>query len=622
MAELASAGPRVKATPSWSDAETIAKLRECAYREFSLETVRSGIKTLRGMARSIEPLRVATLGSYTTELLRDYWQFHGLTHGFDIQAYAAPYGQIVQQLEPRSRLVEFDADFIYLLLQWQDLAPALGSSIVPLDRTERARVQEVAIANLDRLLRAVTGSTDATVIVSLLPSFRSPGLGLYDVMAEDSEIAFRAHLKEEIGGLLRSEFPGVFFDDGDRVVAALGRRGALDDRLWHVSRFPFTSAAANLLVHGLMRFPVLLRTSKTKCIVLDCDNTLWGGIVGEDGVDGIALGPEYPGACFVEFQHRLREFRCRGFLLALCSRNEPADVLEVIRNHPSFVLEEGEFSAMHVGWRPKPEGLRAISDELGLGVDSLLFVDDSAYECNQVRELQPEVRVAQVPQSALELPGCLDHLQELEVLSHTDEDRDRSKMYVQSRKRRESALSFSSTEEYLDSLEMKLAISLDASGRIPRLAQLTQKTNQFNLTGRRYSEADVASFSGDDEWLVIHCSLSDLFGDSGVVGLALIRDMSASTVTFDTFLLSCRALGRGCEQAFAVTILEMLRERGKKRVISTYVPSPRNTVAADFWKDLGFEALEAGRYALELSSPSTEKGETRHFDITVEGGTP
>ncbi len=622
MTEVASTRPVVRLTSSWSDAETIAKLRESAYRDFSLETVRSGIRTLRQMERSNDPLRVAMLGSYTTELLSDYWEFHGLTHGFDVQSYAAPYGQIVQQLEPRSGLADFGADFIYLFLQWKDLAPALGSSIVPLDREGRAQLAEAATGNLERLLRAVAETTNATVVVSLLASFNGPGLGLYDVMAEDSEITFRAHLKERIGRLLRSEFPGVFFDDGDRIVSSLGRRDALDDRLWHSSRFPFTPAAASLIVHGLMRFPVLLRTPKTKCIVLDCDNTLWGGVVGEEGIEGIALGSEYPGSCFVEFHQQLRELRYRGFLLALCSRNEPADVLGVIRNHPSFLLDESEFSAVHLGWGPKPDGLRHISDELDIGIDSLLFVDDSAYECNQVRQLQPEIRVVQVPNSALEVPGCLDHLQELEVLSHTEEDRRRSSMYGQSRRRRESALSFSSTEEYLASLEMKLAISLDASGRIPRLAQLTQKTNQFNLTGRRYSEADVASFVGDDEWLVAHCSLSDLFGDSGVVGLALIRDMSAPTATIDSFLLSCRALGRGCEQAFATTILEMMRGMGKKRVVATYVPSERNTVARDFWKGLTFEVLDAGRYALELSSLPVESDTTRHFDITVEGGTP
>lgn len=607
------------AAASWSRAEAVANIRECMFRDFSLETMRAAVKTLRENRHAHEPLRIAMLGSYTTRLLHDYWVLHGLIHGFEAQVYVAPFGQIVQELEPGSGLSRHGADFVYLFLQWRDLSPDLGSSIVALDGEQRQQVAQAATRNLERLLRTVSSRTNATIVVSLLAPFGRAGLGLFDPMAEDSEEVFRMQLKERLGRLIRSEFPGVYLDDGDRVVQALGRQGAFDTRLWQAGRYPFTPAAANLLVHGLMRFPVLLRTPKTKCIVLDCDNTLWGGVVGEDGVEGIALGADYPGSCYAEFQRRLREFRCRGFLLALCSRNDLAAVLDVVRTHPGFDLDEHEFSAIQVGWQPKPAGLRRISDELNIGLDSLLFVDDSAYECNQVRQVLPEIRVVQVPKAAEDVAACLDHLQELEVLSHTAEDRQRSTMYAQNRERQRSALAYSSTQEYLASLQMKLRISFDAAGHISRLAQLTQKTNQFNLTGRRYSESDVASLIRNDDWLVAHCSLSDVFGDSGVIGLALIRDMSTPTVTIDSYLLSCRALGRGCEEAFAAIILQTLHEMGKQRVMASYVASQRNGVAREFWRLLGFEALEPGLYACALPIASSGKDATEHFDISLEG---
>ncbi|MHC4706357.1 MAG: HAD-IIIC family phosphatase, partial [Planctomycetota bacterium] len=389
-------------------------------------------------------------------------------------------------------------------------------------------------------------------------------------------------------------------------------------RLWYSSRYPFSPKGGNLLVERLMRFPILERTPKVKCIVLDCDNTLWGGIIGEDGMAGIALGPEYPGNCFVAFQRRLLDMLNRGCLLAICSKNNLHDVQQVIREHPSMVLREENFAAILANWDPKPDNLSLLAEELSLGLDSFLFVDDSPHECRMVRNVLPEMRVVQVPEQPLEVPFCLDHLQELEILSLTDEDRQRFRMYVHNRRRKELAVTCGDLSDYLNSLKMKMRISVNGAEHVSRLSQMTQKTNQFNLTTKRYSEKDIRSFVDDDNWMVAHFSLSDIFGDNGIVGLMLASDMTSDTVLIDTFLMSCRIIGRRAEEAFLYRMLRSFRELNKLKVKASYIPTSKNSLVEDFWAKQDFIPLGESYYESDLANLPEDHPSLSHFDIRFE----
>ncbi|MHC4351196.1 MAG: HAD-IIIC family phosphatase [Planctomycetota bacterium] len=367
-----------------------------------------------------------------------------------------------------------------------------------------------------------------------------------------------------------------------------------------------------------MRFPILERTPRAKCIVLDCDNTLWGGIIGEDGMAGIALGPEYPGNCFVTFQRRLLDMLNRGCLLAICSKNNPHDVRQVIREHPSMVLREENFAAILANWDPKPNNLSLLAEELSLGLDSFLFVDDSPHECRMVRNVLPEIRVVQVPEQPLEVPFCLDHLQELEILSLTDEDRQRFRMYVQNRRRKELAVTCGDLSDYLNSLKMKMRISVNDVEHVSRLSQMTQKTNQFNLTTKRYSEKDIRSFIDDDNWTVAHFSLSDIFGDNGIVGLMLASNITSDTVLIDTFLMSCRVIGRRAEEAFLYRMLRCFRELNKLKVKASYIPTSKNNLVEDFWAKQDFVPLGESYYESDLANLPEDHPSLSHFEIQLE----
>ena len=357
-------------------------------------------------------------------------------------------------------------------------------------------------------------------------------------------------------------------------------------------------------------------------IALDADNTLWGGIIGEDGINGIALGPDYPGNAYVAFQRRLLDYQQRGFVLALCSKNNPADLDQVLDQHPHQVLRNEHFAARRVNWEAKPRNLVSLAKELNLGLNSFVFVDDSDHECAAVRHELPEVEVVQAPRNPVHLASCLDRLPRLEILSLTAEDRAKTQLYAQERKRREQLADISGgggdLDEYLRSLDMRMRVSFDDTTQLARLAQLTQKTNQFNLTTRRYQEPQVQEFIESPDYLVAHFSLADAFGDSGVVGLAIARKLPDDRAEIDTFLMSCRVIGRRAETAFLEAVLERLASEGVTEVVADFLPTSKNAPASGFLAESGFEQRQDGRFVRSLKESPPGSGKTPPISVEID----
>jgi len=557
----------------------------------ALSELRALTRQLRALDEPTVPLRAAVLHTYTTELLQPYWQFEARLQGFELDLYEAPYGVLLQEAQAGSGLAQADPHLVYAFLRWEDLDPRLSRPVSGLTDAEQDDLVRAAVALLETLagnLRSVCG---ATLVFTLLPRMWGPELGLFSPMSSQSDAALRQRIKVDAARALGAVPPALLMDL-DEVISDIGRAGFFDPRLWESSRFPFSVAGAQATVRRLIACAAVQLMPRAKCIVLDADNTLWGGIVGEDGPTGIALGPDYPGSVYLSFQRRLLELQQRGFLLALCSKNNPQDVAEVLTNHPHQVLRDEHFAATRVNWEPKPDNLRALARELNLGLESFVFIDDSAHECLAVRQQLPQVEVVQVPSDPLELPYCLDAVARLEIISRTDEDQVRTQMYQQERQRQQTAQSYRSVEEYLASLNMVMRIGLDQPQHVPRIAQLTQKTNQFNLTTARYTEAEILSFMRDPDCLVAHFSLSDVFGDSGLVGVAIVRGVGGPDAVWDTLLMSCRVIGRRAEHAFVHHILGELAERGAERVRANYRPTAKNEMVREFWSSVGFSAAE------------------------------
>ena len=579
------------------------------------EQVAAHAKSLAAASRA---LRIGFVHTYTSELLDPWLALAGAVQGIDVQAYHAPYGLALAEAAPDSSLVNYAPHITALLLRREDLHPELARPITGLGVEGQERLRGEAMQRVQELVSLFREHRVGHLLVTFLPPPAGPTLGLYDAQSGISENAWWATFKTEFGEWMRTRVPSSLFLDLDEVLLQVGRAEFFDRRFWYSARFPFGPGAARELGRRIVAVGVALLTPKAKVLVLDADNTLWGGIVGEDGLHGIKLGPDYPGNVFVDFQRRILDFQQRGLILALCSKNNPADVDEVLNQHAHQVLRDEHFAARRVNWLPKADNLISLAKELNLGLDSFILVDDSDHECAAVRHALPEVEVVQVPSRPTEIITCLDQVARLEILSLTGEDLAKTEMYAQDRRRREAMghAVGAPAGDYLSGLGMKMSIRIDAVANVPRLAQLTQKTNQFNLTTRRYDEAQMHAFLRDEDWWVVDFSLSDVFGDSGVVGLALVHLQSAKTARIDSFLMSCRVIGRKAESAFAHSLLRRLTEQGIDEVIAEYLPSAKNDLVRRFLPDLGFEPLGNGRYRRDLHAapPMTE----RDFPIRVE----
>lgn len=586
----------------------------------SLPQARTLATHARGLSPALQPMRIGVVHTYTSDLLDPWFDLAGALEGFDVATYHAPYGLALQEARDDSALVAHQPDVTLLLLRREDIHPDLQrpvSGLAPDD--QKALSQEFA----DRLLSIVGPFRNQEVghlVVTFLPPLGGPGLGLYDAQAERSEAAWWAATKALVGSRIRETLSATLFLDLDEILAQIGRAGFFDTRYWYSARFPFAAEAARELARRVVSVGVVRRTPKAKVLVLDADNTLWGGIIGEDGLNGIALGPDYPGSAFVDFQKRLLALQQRGFILALCSKNNAADLDQVLREHPHQILKDEHFAARRVNWTPKPDNLVSLAEELNLGLDSFIFVDDSDHEVAAVRHRLPQVEVIQTPARPVDVPMCLDHVARLEVLSLTAEDLAKTEMYAQERRRREFSESVGQdgggVGDYLTRLGMKMRIGLDPAEHLARLSQLTQKTNQFNLTTRRYDEHQMHGFLDSADWLVADFSLADTFGDSGIVGLAMFRRVGSAQAELDTFLMSCRVIGREAESAFMHALLRHLAEQGVREITADYVPTAKNGLVKDFLPRQGFRLDPDGRYRMDLSqTPPRAEGD---FPIQVD----
>ena len=326
-----------------------------------------------------------------------------------------------------------------------------------------------------------------------------------------------------------------------------------------------------------------------KCIVLDLDNTLWGGIIGEDGFDNIKVGDDPVGRSFVEFQKRLLALNQRGIILAINSKNNFDDAIEVIQKHPNMILREENFASTKINWDDKVTNLQKIAEELNIGLDSMVFFDDDPINQEYVRESLPEVLVMDLPRDSSQYPHIITEMKEFDVLKITEEDTKRSDMYLGQKKRKELENKVADFNKFLKQMNIEISVQKANSFSIPRISQLTLKTNQFNLTTRRYQEEEISKFSSSDDKIVECVQVSDKFGDNGITGTYIIEKKNNEEWIIDTFLLSCRIIGRGVEEIMMNQIIEKAKLSEIKIIKGEFIPTAKNKPAEKFYEKLGFK---------------------------------
>ena len=422
-----------------------------------------------------------------------------------------------------------------------------------------------------------------------LPAY--PALGILDSQSSEGQQTLINSLNEFLRISLKSQ-ENTYFVDLNLCLARLGFDQFYDPRYWHVGRAPFTRQALCEIAIEDFKFIRSLTGKTKKCLVLDCDGILWGGIIGEDGLAGIKLGKTYPGSAYYEFQQEVLNLYYRGIILALCSKNNEEDVWEVFRKHPDMILKERHIATTQINWRDKAANLRQIALDLNIGMDSLVFIDDSEFEVNLIHKVLPEVEVIHIPPAkTMESRNILASCGLFDTLTLSAEDKNRGAMYKAEVARKDLQVQTTDMKTYFKTLGMVVEIRFADEFAIPRIAQLTQKTNQFNLTTKRYSEADIKAFANSDQSDVIHLTLKDRFGDSGIVGVCILRYQDKKSIV-DTFLLSCRVLGRGVEDAFLIQALKLAKKRDCKAAIGEYYATLKNSQVTDFYAKQGFDILK------------------------------
>ena len=523
-------------------------------------------------------LKVAILRNFTVDPLIPVIKGEIALAGFYPVIHLGGYDTIAQEVfDSRGALYITKPDLVVMSLWLEALAPALVTRFPSLSPSQVSDEIDRVLTMITQFVTVLRQHINAPIVVNnfLLP--RHPAFGILDVQSEQHQTHAILRLNLELLRCLK-KFHNVYLIDYMSLLAQIGSEQGIDERYWQIGRAPVGHNALIPLGQEYGKFVRALCGKARKCLVLDCDNVLWGGIVGEEGLNNIRLGTAFPGLSYQSFQREILNLHDRGVILALCSKNNELDVLEVLRNHPDMLLREKNFSTWQINWNDKASNLMLIAQELNIGLDSIVFVDDDRFECDLVRERLPQVAVVQLSSDPLTFSAALHAKAYFDTLVFSEEDKKRNQMYRDQSVRKNLNLSAGSIEEYLTSLEMVAQIGLVDDTSMARVAQLTQKTNQFNLTTRRYSEGDIRLMqsSGAD---IFYLKLRDLVSDMGLVGVAIVK-YSDPKAEIDTFLLSCRVLGRRVEEAFLAQILHHAKtHRNCRSVLGYYYATKKNQQA-------------------------------------------
>jgi len=527
-------------------------------------------------------LRVAILRNFTLDPMIPVIKGEIALMGFYPLIYLGDYDTIAQDvLDPHSALYVFQPDLV-IVAQWLDsLAPALVTRFLSLSSQQVNTEMERVLTTVSEFITALRQHTNVPIFVNnfLLPRYLT--LGILDAQSDSYQTHTILKLNMELFQRLH-QVRDVYIVDYMSLMARIGAEHGLDERYWQIGRAPIGRNALVPFGQEYGKFFRALHGKTRKCLVIDCDNILWGGVIGEDGMEGIQLGATYPGLCYQTFQREILNLHDRGVILVLCSKNNEADVLEVLRIHPEMVLREKNFSTWQINWDDKVTNLIRIAQDLNIGLDSLVFVDDSQFECGLVREQLPQVAVLQLSSEPSTFRAKLNAKAYFDTLIFSAEDKERNRMYRDQAKCKQLCVSASSLEDYLLKLEMVAEIGLADEMFISRISQLTQKTNQFNLTMRRYTEGDIRAFVESPETDVFYLKLRDRISEIGLIGVAIIK-YSNKQAEIDTFLLSCRAIGRGVEEALMTHVLNSAKARGCSHVLGHYLVTKKNQQVANFY---------------------------------------
>jgi FkbH-like protein len=560
--------------------DTNAALAVLRQHDAPMVDVMQALTRLERSEASFRKLRVGIASNVTVDLLANYLRRHAYLAGVRLEVLKGSYDNLLGDVET---FCAKGVDHLIVLPFFDNLQASLEAQLDGLEAAARRAPIVDYLARLNLALSQAAGVGNIILAGAHLwhPAVSFDGSSLQAELVGD----FNAALREAA-----AKRANVRYLDTAVIVATVGTRHAFDARFYYRGKAPYTPAFINELSRQISLVTRSFGSVFHKVLVLDCDNTLWGGIVGEEALAGIQLDPySYPGNIFWNVQQQVLALEQQGVLICLCSKNNEADVDEVLNGHKHMVFKQKHVVARKVNWNDKVSNLKALAAELNLGLDSFIFVDDSSFEVEAVREQLPAVRVFQVPQRLTDYPAMLREISELFLAGGVSPgSRSKTHQYRQLTQAASLQAGFSSQEDYLRSLGLKVHLQRDATDQIGRISELMNKSNQFNLTTRRLMPGDVTRLMESEHATVYSFSVSDRLADHGVTGVIITED-EGDAVVVHSFLMSCRVIGRGVEFSVWKAVFVDAISRGKMVLRATYVPSAKNAQVANFFDRLGFD---------------------------------
>lgn len=570
--------------------KTLKKNHE-AGPSYSNYTALENLAKKHGKELGLKKTKIAILRNFTVEPLLPMISGEMALTGLEAETFLTDFDTIPENVfNPESDFYKSKPDYI-LMFQWAEiLTPLLTNNFLTLGIEQAEAEVERVIHLIESFFKAIRTQNSAPILINNfpLPTFNS--LGILDAQNENYQTYSFLKLNTELLKMSK-KYSGIYWVDFMNLFARHGSINAKDEKHWQMSKAPIGRSVINAVAYEYGKFFKSFVGKTKKCLVLDCDNTLWGGVIGEDGLGGIKLGTSYPGQSFKDFQQEILNLYHRGVILALCSKNNEQDILDVLDQHGEMLLKKKHFATWQINWDDKATNLQRIAQDLNIGIDSLVFVDDNPFECNWVREKLPEVTVVELGKDILAIKRKLEAPGFFDSLVFSAEDKKRNEMYASDKERKTLMSNSGSMDDYLKSLELETTFGKISTLELPRVAQLTQKTNQFNLTTFRYTEAEVDHLQKSDQAEVYFMQLQDKVSDLGIIGAAIVK-YDQKIAHIDTLLLSCRALGRGAEDTLLSLIINRAQIRGCHEVRGEYIKSAKNAQVKDFYEKRHFSLVE------------------------------
>lgn len=536
----------------------------------------------------LSTVKLSLVGDTATQLFATALKGYGVLRGYNIELFEAEYNQVERQLfDPTSDLYQFDADFIVIFQSTHKL----GEHHSMLNPEQQVTLADDRIGFLASVCEnpALAGKK---IIYFNYPEIEDTVFGSY---ANKVDSSFTYQVRKLNYELMRlsQQYQNLFICDIAALQNKLGRDMMFAANVYISTEMILSIDALPYVASRVMDIVCAVKGQFKKCLILDLDNTVWGGVIGDDGLEGIQLGHGLGiGKAFTEFQMWVKKLKQRGIIICVASKNNEETAKEPFEKHPDMVLKLDDIAVFQANWETKVDNIRTIQSILNIGFDSMVFLDDNPFERNMVRENIKGITVPELPEDPAEYLEYLYSLNLFETASYSNLDKDRTKQYQVEAQRVSLSKTFTNEADFLKSLNMVSVVSGFTKFNTPRVAQLSQRSNQFNLRTVRYTDADIEALANDPNVIDLSFTLEDKFGDNGLIAVIIMKPLDKETLFVDTWFMSCRVLKRGMENFTLNTMVEKAKAAGYKRIIGEYLPTPKNKMVENHYTGLGFTPVE------------------------------